>query len=167
MILDEIPDTSVHIAHFHETKRVASASVLAALQAGITQFEATLGGMGGQPANFLDDTPVPGTGDYYYEDPRYVGLTCLEDMLVQIDEMGIEHGYDVDRVLWLGRQMERTVGHRLRSEATINGRTLKEGHMEFARPGLAKRKEKLGEKPGQNLPDEWAAEAVLPEHLRP
>jgi hypothetical protein len=34
--------------------------------------------------------------------PRYVGLTCLEDMLVQIDEMGIEHGYNVDRVLWLG-----------------------------------------------------------------
>jgi hydroxymethylglutaryl-CoA lyase len=24
--------------------------------------------------------------------------------------MGIEHGYDVDRVLWLGRQLERTVG---------------------------------------------------------
>jgi hydroxymethylglutaryl-CoA lyase len=88
-------------------------------------------------------------------------------MLVQIDEMGIEHGYDVDRVLWLGRQMERTVGHRLRSEAAINGRTLKEGHMKFARPGLARRKEKFGEKPGQNLPEEWAAEAVLPEHLRP
>jgi hydroxymethylglutaryl-CoA lyase len=51
MILDEIPDTSLHIAHFHETKRVASASVLAALQAGITHFEATIGGMGGQPAN--------------------------------------------------------------------------------------------------------------------
>jgi hydroxymethylglutaryl-CoA lyase len=46
MILDEIPDTRVHIAHFHETKRVASASMLAALQAGITHFEATLGGMG-------------------------------------------------------------------------------------------------------------------------
>ena len=167
MILDAIPDTSVHIAHFHETKRVASASVLAALQAGITHFEATLGGMGGQPANFLDDTPVPGTGEYYYDDPRFVGLTCLEDMLVQIDEMGIEHGYDVDRVLWLGRQMERTVGHRLRSEAAINGRTLKEGHMKYARPGLAKLKEKFGETPKQNLPDEWGAEAVLPEHLRP
>jgi hydroxymethylglutaryl-CoA lyase len=51
----------------------------------------------------------------------------LEDMLVQIDEMGIEHGYDVDRVLWLGRQLERTVGKRLRSEAVINGRTLQEG----------------------------------------
>jgi hydroxymethylglutaryl-CoA lyase len=145
MILDEIPDTSLHIAHFHETKRVASASVLAALQAGITHFEATIGGLGGQPANFLDDCPVPGTGDYYYEDPRYVGLICFEDLLVQVDEMGIEHGYDVDRVLWLGRQMERTVGKRLRSEAAINGRTLKEGHPKFARAGLAERKTKFDE----------------------
>jgi hydroxymethylglutaryl-CoA lyase len=134
MILDEIPDTFLHIAHFHETKRVSSASVLAALQAGITYFEATIGGLGGQPANFLDDCPVPGTGEYYYDDPRFVGLTCIEDMLVQIDEMGIEHGYDVDRVLWLGRQMERTVGRRLRSEAAINGRTLKEGHPTEGRP---------------------------------
>jgi hydroxymethylglutaryl-CoA lyase len=167
MILDQIPDTSLHIGHFHETKRVASASVLAALQAGITHFEATLGGMGGQPANFLDDCPVPGTGEYYYEDPRYVGLTCLEDILVQIDEMDIEHGYDVDRVLWLGRQMERTVGKRLRSEAAINGRTLKEGHPEFARPGLRKFKEKLKEKPGQNWPKEWDAMPVLPARYRP
>ncbi|MFP4033317.1 MAG: pyruvate carboxyltransferase [Desulfococcaceae bacterium] len=166
MILDEIPDTRVHIAHFHETKRVASASILAALQAGINNFEATLGGLGGQPANFLDDCPVPGTGEYYYNDPRYVGLNCLEDMVVQVDEMGIEHGWDVDRVLWLGRQMERTMGRRLRSEAAINGRTLKEGHPKFARPGLKRRKEKLGEKPDQNLPDEWKDKAVLPEQYR-
>ncbi len=156
MILDELPNTDLHIAHFHETKRVASASILATLQAGITHFEGTLGGMGGQPANFMDDRPVPGTGEYYYDDPRYVGLTCLEDMLVQVDEMGIEHGYDVDRVLWLGRQIERTVGHRLRSEAVINGRTLKEGHMEYARPGLKKLKEKFGEKPNQAFPAEWS-----------
>ena len=167
MILDESPDPRLHIAHFHETKRVAAASILAALQAGINHFEATMGGMGGQPANFLDDCPVPGTGEYYYEDPRYVGLVCLEDTIVQIDEMGIEHGYDVDRLLWLGRQMERTVGHRLRSEAIINGRTLKEGHMKFARPGLKKRKEKMGEQPGQQLPTDWAGKAVLPEQYRP
>ncbi len=167
MILDEIPDTDLHIAHFHETKRVSSASVLATLHAGITNFEATLGGLGGQPANFLDDSPVPGTGEYYYNDPRYVGLTCLEDMLVQVDEMGIEHGYDVDRILWLGRQMEKTIGRRLRSEAAINGRTLKEGHPKFARPGLKKRKEKLGEAPDQNLPAEWGDKAVLPEQYRP
>jgi hydroxymethylglutaryl-CoA lyase len=167
MILDAIPDPRLHIAHFHETKRVAAASVLAALQAGITHFEGTLGGLGGQPANFLDDCPVPGTGDYYYKDPRYVGLVCLEDLLVQIDEMGIDHGYDVDRVLWLGRQLERTVGKRLRSEAVINGRTLKEGHMEFARPGLKKVKAKLGEADGQKFPADWTDRAVLPECYRP
>ena len=110
---------------------------------------------------------MPGTGEYYYEDSRYVGLACLEDMLVQIDEMGIEHGYDVDRVLWLGRQLERTAGKRLRSEAAINGRTLKEGHMKFARPGLGRLKEKFGEAPGQKLPSDWAPAAVLPEACRP
>ncbi|MGD8845122.1 MAG: pyruvate carboxyltransferase [Desulfobacteraceae bacterium] len=167
MILDTIPDTSVHIAHFHETKRVAAASVLATLQAGITHYEATLGGLGGQPANFLDDCPVKGTGEYYYDDPRYVGLICIEDLLVQIDEMGIDHGYDVDRILWLGRQLERTVGHRLRSEAAINGRTLTQGHPKFARPGLKQIKEKMGEAPDQNLPGEWDGEARLPEHLQP
>ena len=167
MILDDIPDPRYHIAHFHETKRVSSASVLAALQAGITQFEGTLGGLGGQPANFLDDCPTKGTGDYYYTDPRYVGLVTLEDTLVQLDEMGIEHGYDVDRILWLGGQMEKTIGRRLRSDAVINGRTLKGGHMEFARPGLADRKKKLGEQPGQKLPEGWAPQAVLPRKCRP
>jgi hydroxymethylglutaryl-CoA lyase len=166
MILDEIPDPNLHVAHFHETKRMASASILAAMQAGITRFEATLGGMGGQPANFLDDCPVPGTGAYYYDDPRYVGLVCLEDTLVQIDEMGIEHGYDVDRILWLGRQMERTVGHRLRSEAAINGRTLKQGHPKFARPGLKAAKKKLAENDGQKWPKDWNPTVNLPEKYR-
>ena len=163
MILDEIPKTELHLAHFHETKRVASASILAALQAGITRYEATLGGLGGQPANFLDDCPVKGTGEYYYEDPRYVGLVTLEDTLVQIDEMGIEHGYDVNRILWIGKKLEKTIGRKLRSEAVINGRTLKEGHPRFARPGLKKLKEKFGEKPGQKLPENWADKAVLPQ----
>ena len=166
MILDQIPNPELHIAHFHETKRVASASILAALQAGIIHFEGTLGGLGGQPANFIDDTPTRGTGEYYYEDPRYVGLVTLEDTLVQIDEMGIEHGCDVDRILWLGRQMEKTIGRRLRSEAIINGRTLKEGHMKFARLGLAELKKKLGENPGDKIPSEWKPAAVLPEKVR-
>ncbi|MFO8047865.1 MAG: pyruvate carboxyltransferase [Desulfosudaceae bacterium] len=152
MILDEIPDVSKHIAHFHETKRVASASVLAALQAGVAHFEATLGGLGGQPANFMDDCPIKGTGEYYYDDPRYVGLTCLEDLLVQLDEMGIEHDYDIKAVLNLGKNLEKTVGRRLRSEAIINGPTVKEGHPEYARPGLRELKAKSGEKPGQRFP---------------
>jgi hydroxymethylglutaryl-CoA lyase len=162
MILDAMPNPEAHLCHLHETKRIASSSVLAALQAGITRFEATIGGLGGQPANFLDDCPIRGTGEYYYDDPRFVGLITMEDLLVQIDELGIEHGYDVDRVLWLGRKMEKTTGRRLRSEAIYNGRTMKAGHMKFARPGLKKLIEKLGEEPGQRIPSAWPKDAVLP-----
>jgi hydroxymethylglutaryl-CoA lyase len=161
MILDAMPNPEAHLCHLHETKRIASQSVLAALQAGIARFEGTLGGLGGQPANFLDDCPIRGTGEYYYKDHRFVGLVTLEDLLVQIDELGIEHGYDVDRMLWLGTKMEKTIGRRLRSEAIYNGRTAKGGNPQFGRPGLKKLVEKVGEKPGQRVPSEWPAEVKL------
>ncbi|MBO8169543.1 MAG: pyruvate carboxyltransferase [Thermoanaerobacteraceae bacterium] len=155
MILDALPNTDLHVAHFHVTRGWGCANVLAALQAGIDIFEGTLGGIGGQPANFVDDTPVGGTGAYYYKDPNVVGLVCMEDMLVMMDEMGIETGIDVDRVLELGRLMEKTIGRRLRSEAILNGRIPKQPRSEFMRAGLAELKEKLGEKPGQKFPEEW------------
>ena len=62
---------------------------------------------------------------------------------------------------------ERTVGKRLRSEAVINGRTLKEGHMKFARPGLKNLKQKFGETDDQRFPAEWSSPAELPEAYRP
>ena len=122
MILDAIPDPSKHVAHFHVTRGWGLANVLAALQAGITHFESTLGGTGGQPANFIDGVPVAGTGKYYYEDPGIVGLVSTEDMVVMMDEMGIDTGVDVDRVLNIGRMMEKVVGRRLRSECVHTGR---------------------------------------------
>jgi hydroxymethylglutaryl-CoA lyase len=82
MVLDAMPNPEAHLCHLHETKRIASQAVLAALQAGVTRFRATFGGLGGQPANFLDDCPIRGTGEYYYDDPRYVGQVCLEDLQV-------------------------------------------------------------------------------------
>jgi hydroxymethylglutaryl-CoA lyase len=91
----------------------------------------------------------------------------MEDLLVQIDELDIRHGYDLNRVLLLGKKMEKTIGARLRSEAIINGRTVKEGHMEHARPGLKKLIEKEGEKTGQQFPAEWSAQAILPEKWGP
>jgi hydroxymethylglutaryl-CoA lyase len=122
MILDEIPDTSKHIAHFHVTRGWGLANVLAALNAGITHFESTLGGTGGQPANFVDGVPVAGTGEYYYADPTITGLVCTEDMVVMMDEMGIDTGIDVDELLKVGRMVERIVGRRLRSECAHTGR---------------------------------------------
>ena len=126
MILDAIPDTTKHVAHFHVTRGWVLANILAALQAGITHFESTLGGTGGQPANFLDGVPVAGTGDYYYADPSITGLVCTEDMVVMMDEMGIDTGLDVDKVLQTGRMLERIIGRRLRSECAHSGRMPKE-----------------------------------------
>jgi hydroxymethylglutaryl-CoA lyase len=121
-LLDAIPDPKKHIAHFHTTRGWGLANALAALQAGITHYEATLGGIGGQPANFVDGIPVRGTGKYYYKDPLHVGLIPMEDFLVMLDEMGIQTGVDIDRLLELGRMNERIVGRKLRSEAIRNGR---------------------------------------------
>jgi hydroxymethylglutaryl-CoA lyase len=122
MVLDEIPDPKLHIAHFHVTRGWGLANVLAALQAGVTHFESTLGGIGGQPANFVDDSPVAGTGKYYYADPNIVGLVSTEDLVVMMDEMGIETGINVDRVLEIGQMLERILGRRLRSECIHTGR---------------------------------------------
>ncbi len=122
MILDAIPDTSKHVAHFHVTRGWGLANILAALQAGIVRYESTLGGIGGQPANFFDGYPVSGTGRYYYQDPNNVGLVCTEDLVVMLDEMGIDTGIDVDAVLNTGRMVERVVGRRLRSETIRSGR---------------------------------------------
>ncbi len=131
MILDEIPNPDIHLAHFHVTRGWGLANVLAALQAGITTFESTLGGIGGQPANFVDGVPVGGTGKYYYKNPNVVGLVCTEDMVVMMDEMGIETGLDVDKILEIGRMVEKIVGRRLRSESILNGRIPKAPRPEF------------------------------------
>jgi len=114
--------TEKQIVHFHTTRGWGLANVLAALQAGMTHYESTMGGIGGQPANFVDGVPVAGTGSYYYKDPNLVGLVSTEDLVVMLDEMGIETNLDIDKVLEIGTMNERIVGRRLRSEAIKNGR---------------------------------------------
>lgn len=122
MLLESVDNPHKQIAHFHTTRGWGIANVLAALQAGMTNFESTMGGIGGQPANFVDGVPVSGTGEYYYKDPMAVGLVNTEDMVVMMDEMGIDTGVDVDKVLEIGKMVERIVGRKLRSEAIRNGR---------------------------------------------
>lgn len=121
-LMDAIPDPQKHIVHLHTTRGWGLANVLAALQAGMTNYESTMGGIGGQPANFVDGVPVSGTGEYYYNDPGIVGLVSTEDMVVMMDEMGIETNLDIDRILKIGNTVERIVGRRLRSESIKSGR---------------------------------------------
>jgi len=122
MLLDSVPKPEKHIVHFHTTRGWGLANVLAALQAGMTNYESTLGAIGGQPANFVDGVPVAGTGAYYYKDAGITGLVSTEDMVVMMDEMGIETNLNIDRILETGNMVERIVGRRLRSESIKNGR---------------------------------------------
>lgn len=124
-VLDAMPGPEKHVAHFHSTRGWGMANVLAAMQAGISHFESTLGGIGGQPANFVDGVPVAGTGDYYHKDPGLSGLISTEDLAVMLDEMTIETGLDVDTVISVGGMVERIVGRRLRSECLHSGRIAK------------------------------------------
>lgn len=151
MILDAIPDPMKHIAHFHTTRGWGLANVYAALQAGILCFESTIGGIGGQPANFIDDCPVAGTGDYYYQNPNAVGLVCTEDLVLMMEEMGIHTGIDIDKIMKIGRQMEKTLKRRLRSESILAGPIPKTPNEQYKRKGLQERKRANGELPGQRF----------------
>ncbi len=122
MLLDSGVRVEKQIVHFHTTRGWGLANVFAALQAGMINYESTMGGIGGQPANFVSGVPVAGTGSYYYKDPNIVGLVSTEDMVVMMDEMGIDTQLDIDKVLEIGSMVERIVGRRLRSEAIKNGR---------------------------------------------
>ena len=155
IILDAIPNRDLHVAHFHSTRGWGLANVLAALHAGVEIHEGVMGGLGGQPANFMDRVPVRGTGEYYYRDPNIVGLVSLEDAVVMMDEMKVDTGIDVDRLLALGNKWEKTIGRRLRSESILNGRVPKLPREEYKRPGLAKRKSNRGEAPDQLFPGDW------------
>jgi len=126
MLQEKVGITHKQIVHLHTTRGWGLANVLAALQAGMTNYEATLGGIGGQPANFVSGVPVSGTGAYYYKNAKDVGLVTLEDMVVMMDEMGIETDLDIDKILETGRMVERILGHRLRSETINQGRIPKE-----------------------------------------
>lgn len=126
MLMDKFSNPDKHIVHFHTTRGWGLANVLAALQAGMTNYESTLGGTGGQPANFVSGVPVSGTGAYYYKDSKDVGLVSTEDMVVMMDEMGIETNLDIEKILETGRMVERILGRRLRSESINQGRIPKE-----------------------------------------
>ncbi|WP_288272014.1 excinuclease ABC subunit UvrA, partial [uncultured Bifidobacterium sp.] len=82
----------------------------AAMQAGICAFDATLGGLGGQPANFLDGVPVLGTGDYY----RHVLEGLGEEMGFDLDTPWQDLPEDVRHAIMYGHDFQVKVSYRNR-----------------------------------------------------
>jgi hydroxymethylglutaryl-CoA lyase len=91
-------------AHFHNTRGQGLANALAALQAGITSFESSFGELGG--------CPVP---------PGSTGNVASEDLVSMFQEMGIETGIDLERLIAASAEVERILGRRLTSHVLIAG----------------------------------------------
>ncbi len=111
-VFEKFPDPRLHIFHIHDARGTGLACYFAALQQGVTRFETTLGGLGGWPANFVDGVPVPGVMGLT-EVSRRPGLVSTEDLVIMLDGMEIETGIDIDKVMDLGRMVERIAGREL------------------------------------------------------
>jgi hydroxymethylglutaryl-CoA lyase len=85
-------------AHFHDTRGLALANVVAALDAGIRTFDASIGGLGGCPF-------APGAA----------GNVATEDLVYMLSEMGIETGIDLERLLVVSDFVGRLVEHPVRT----------------------------------------------------
>lgn len=92
--------------HFHNTRGVAMANIVAAMEAGMTRFDSSFGGLGGCPF-------VPGAA----------GNISSEDVIHMMDEMGIATGVDIVKVMALSRRVGELVGHGLESYILRAGRS--------------------------------------------
>ena len=100
------PDLQVTL-HFHNTRGMALANTLAALEAGIDRFDASLGGLGGCPY-------APGAS----------GNVCMEDLVHMLDLMGYDTGMDIDRVLAASARLPKLIGHDTPSQILRAGKRL-------------------------------------------
>jgi hydroxymethylglutaryl-CoA lyase len=80
--------------HFHNTRGMGLANVLASVQQGIDRFDGSLGGLGGCPY-------APGA----------TGNICSEDAIHMLQAMGHDTGIDLPRLLQAARRLPEVVGH--------------------------------------------------------
>jgi hydroxymethylglutaryl-CoA lyase len=84
--------------HLHDTRGTALVNVFAGLQAGVTTYDSSAGGLGGCPF-------APGA----------TGNLATEDLLYMLDGLGIETGVGLTGVVDASRAIEAHVGHQLPS----------------------------------------------------
>jgi hydroxymethylglutaryl-CoA lyase len=80
--------------HFHNTRGLGLANILAGYQAGVTRFDSSIGGLGGCPFA-----------------PKAVGNVCTEDMVNMFRGMSVEIRTDLESLVetakWLEQSMKR------------------------------------------------------------
>ncbi|GAA4231816.1 hydroxymethylglutaryl-CoA lyase [Actinomadura meridiana] len=100
-ISSEIPDTPL-VAHFHNTRGSGLANCVAALEAGCRDFDSSLGGVGGHPAQI-------------HYGGGMTGNVCTEDLVNLLESEGIDTGLDLDGVMAASRRCEQALDRPLHS----------------------------------------------------
>ena len=90
--------------HFHNTRGMGLANVLAGLEAGVVRYDASMAGLGGCPF-------APGA----------TGNICTEDLVHMLEEMGYDTRVDLDKLIAIARKIPAVVGH------DVPGQVLKAG----------------------------------------
>jgi hydroxymethylglutaryl-CoA lyase len=93
--------------HFHNTRGMGLANVLAAIDAGAGRFDASLGGIGGCPY-------APGA----------TGNVCSEEIVHALDVMGYDTGVDLAQLIAAAKQLPGLIGHDIPSQIVKAGRRL-------------------------------------------
>jgi isopropylmalate/homocitrate/citramalate synthase len=104
-VRDRWPETPIAL-HLHDTRGLAVANAHAGLKMGVTQFDSTVGGLGGCP---------------FAGQKGAAGNICTEELVLLCEEMGIDTGVDLDALIEVGRMAEGIVGHVLPSELVHAG----------------------------------------------
>jgi hydroxymethylglutaryl-CoA lyase len=97
------PDVPLNL-HFHNTRGTGLANVLAALELGVTDFDASVGGLGGCPY-------APGA----------TGNIATEELIHMVEDMGVDTGVDLDAMIEAAADAERIIGRQLPSQVLRAG----------------------------------------------
>jgi hydroxymethylglutaryl-CoA lyase len=100
------PDIELSL-HFHNTRGMGLANVLAGIDAGADRFDASLGGIGGCPY-------APGAS----------GNVCSEEVVHALQLMGYDTGVDLEQLLAASRRLPGLIGHETPSQVAKAGRRL-------------------------------------------
>jgi len=103
---ERFPRTELTL-HFHNTRGMGLANVLAGIDAGADRFDASVGGIGGCPY-------APGA----------TGNVCTEEIVHALELMGYDTGVDLGRLIEASQRLPALIGHDTPSQIVKAGRRL-------------------------------------------
>ena len=108
-VLDQFPppNETFYTLHFHNTRGMGLANVIAGIEAGVRSFDGSVSGLGGCPF-------APGA----------TGNICTEDMVNMLEDMGYDTRVDLAKLLAVARRIPNVVGHDVPGQVMKAGQTL-------------------------------------------